>query len=108
MKRVAFGILAAGMLALASPQLAWADQVPPAEVKLAAPAKEPMKVTIDGRIWRCQDDVCKGAEQGNTQPAKRECAKVAKVLGPLVAYKDGKKDLPEADLAACNAAVAKS
>jgi hypothetical protein len=64
-----------------------------------------MKVTIDGRIWRCEADLCKGAEQGNTQPAKRECAKVVKVLGALVAYKDGKKNLSEADLAACNAAV---
>jgi hypothetical protein len=105
MMRVVLGLVAAGMLAAALPQLAFADQVPPAEAKLATPAAEPRKVTIDGRIWRCEGDLCKGAEQGNTQPAKRECAKVAKVLGPIVAYKDGKKDLAEADVAACNAAV---
>jgi hypothetical protein len=90
------------MMAAAVPQLAFADQVPSAEAKLATPVSEPKKVTIDSRIWRCEGDTCKGAEQGNTQPAKRECAKVAKVLGPLTAYKDGKRDLSEADLAACN------
>ena len=105
MHKLVMACAAASLMAAAVPQFAWADQVPPAEAKLAAPAKEPMKVTIDGRIWRCEGDVCKGAEQGNTQPAKRECAKVVKVLGPLVAYKDGKKDLAEPDLAACNAAA---
>ena len=105
MQRVLFGLAAAAMLTVAVPQFAFADQVPAAEVKLATPVSTPKKVTIDSRIWRCEGDTCKGAEQGITQPAKRECAKVVKVLGPLVAYKDGKKDLAEPDLAACNAAA---
>jgi hypothetical protein len=102
MSKFIFGLVAAAMLAGAAPQFAFADQVPSAEAKLATPVSEPKKVTIDSRIWRCEGDTCKGAEQGITQPAKRECAKVAKVLGPLVGYKDGKKDFSEADLAACN------
>ena len=105
MQRVLFGLVAAAMMAAAVPQLALADQVPSAEAKLATPVSAPKKVTIDSRIWRCEGDTCKGAEQGMTQPAKRECVKVAKVLGPIVSYKDGKTDFSEADVAACNAAV---
>ena len=105
MQRVLFGLAAAAMLTVAVPQFAFADQVPAAEVKLATPVSTPKKVTIDSRIWRCEGDTCKGAEQGVTQPAKRECAKVVKVLGPIVSYKDGDRNFSDADVAACNAAV---
>lgn len=103
MQRVIFGLMAAALLASSVP--AFADQVEPAVAKLAAPVASPNKVTVDARVWRCEADVCKGAEQGNDQPAKRECAKVAKVLGPVVAYRSGKKDFSAEDVAACNAAA---
>jgi len=36
--------------------------------------------------------------------ARRECGKLAKQVGEIVSYTDGRKDISDADLATCNAA----
>ena len=105
MQKLVFGLLAAGMMSGALPQLAFADQVPPSEAKLATAVSEPRRVVIDGRTWRCSGDVCKAGEQGTDQPPKRECGKLAKEVGQILNYTNGKKDLSADDLAACNAAA---
>lgn len=108
MQKLIIGMLAAGLMSGALPQLAYADQVDPAEAKLAKAVSEPRKVTIDGRTWRCNGDVCKGGEFGTDQPPKRECGKLAKEVGPILSYLNGKRELSADDLASCNAAAAKS
>ena len=95
-------MLAAGLLSMAVPQLAFADQVDPAQAKLAAPLSAAKKVNIDGRDWRCEADVCKGGTQGTDQPARRECGKLAKQVGTILSYQDGRKDISAKDLATCN------
>jgi len=97
-------MLAVGLMSVAAPQFARADQIDPAQAKLAAPLSAPKKVTIDGRDWRCDGDTCKGGTQGTDQPARRECGKLAKAVGEIASYVDGKKELAAADLATCNAA----
>jgi len=104
MQRVLFGMLAAGLMSVAVPQFAFADQIDPAVAKLATPLPAAKKVNIDGREWRCSGDVCKGGTQGTDQPARRECGKLAKQVGEIVSYTDGRKDISDTDLATCNAA----
>jgi hypothetical protein len=105
MQRVIFGLLAAGLMSVAAPQLARADQIEPAVAKLAAPLAQAKRVSIDGRDWRCEADVCKGGTQGTDQPARRECGKLAKQVGEIAAYQDGRREISAADLASCNAAA---
>jgi hypothetical protein len=107
MKNAVFALMAAGLMAGAVPQLAWADLIPPAQAKLATPVAQAKKVVIDGRIWRCEADTCKAGEQGTDQPAQRECGKLAKSVGEIAAYTSGTRTLPEDQLAACNAAAKK-
>jgi hypothetical protein len=107
MQKLLFALTAAGLMAAAVPQVAWADLVLPAQAKLAAPVAEARKVIVDGRIWRCEADLCKAGEQGTDQPAQRECGKLAKSVGTIVAYTSGTRELPEASLAACNASAKK-
>jgi hypothetical protein len=103
MKRLLIAMTAAGLMAGAVPQLAWADLIPPAEAKLAAPLAQARKVVIDARTWRCEADVCKAGEQGTDQPAQRECGKLAKAVGEIASYTSGTRTIPEDQLAACNA-----
>lgn len=99
MRKIAVvGIL--GAMLLASPALAQPKAY--VEAKLAAPLSEPKKLIIDGRLWRCKEDVCLGQEQGDSQSIKRECARVVKAVGPLVAYRNGQRELSAEDVAACN------
>lgn len=107
MQKFVSGLMACALMAGAAPQLAFADQVPASEAKLATPLAAPRKVIIDARTWRCSGDVCKGAEQGTIQPSRRECGKLVKEVGPIVSYADDKRELSADDLTACNAAAQK-
>ena len=72
------------------------------EARLAAPVAEARQVIIDGRLWSCTDDKCMAGSQGRSQPIGRECLRVAKVVGPIIEYRQGDKVLDAADIAACN------
>ena len=98
MKKVAFLVFAASVLVV--PLGIAAER---AEATLAAPVSESRKVIIDGRLWSCEGDKCTAGSQGRDQPIRRECARAAKVLGPIVAYRQGARSLDAAGLAACNA-----
>ena len=101
MKKVAFVALAAFALMQGGLSMA-ADK---AEATLAAAVSEPRKVIIDGRLWSCEGEKCTAGSQGKNQPIGRECARAAKVLGPIVAYRQGGKELNSAGIAACNAST---
>lgn len=105
MQKFALAALAAAIMTAVAPQLAFADQVDPAQAKLAVPLAQSKKVTIDGRDWRCEADTCKAGTQGTDQPAKRECGKLAKAVGQIASYQHGSKDLTADELATCNAAA---
>jgi hypothetical protein len=72
------------------------------EARLAAPVSEARKVIVDGRLWSCTDDRCMAGSQGRSQPIGRECLRVAKVVGPIIEYRQGDKALDAAGIAACN------
>lgn len=100
MRELVFGFFA---LSLMGGSAALAADSKGAEAKLAAPLAAPVRVIVDGRLWSCEGDVCKGSGQGASQPLRRECARVAKVVGPVAAYRNGERSLDAAGLAACNA-----
>ena len=75
---------------------------PNAEARLKAPVTAPVSRVLDGRIWRCENDVCLAGKSTKSQPPVRECARVARELGALVSYRTGATVLSEDQLAACN------
>lgn len=101
MTSVRYGVLALAILggsAFASSGSA-ADR---AEARLAAQVAEARQVIIDGRLWSCAGDKCTAGPQGRSQPIGRACARVAKVVGPVIEYRQGDKALGAAGIAACN------
>ena len=62
----------------------------------------PRLVVLDGRVWRCDGGDCAAAGQGRSQGLIRECARVARRLGPLVAYRRDGVTLDPTGLARCN------
>lgn len=99
MQKLLLRTVVASVLALSATQAFAAAKI---EAKLAAPVEKPRQVIVDGQIWRCTGDVCTSPGGGQSQSVKRECARAAKVLGEVVAYRNGKTELAEADIAACN------
>lgn len=77
-------------------------------VLVSAPAQASSRV-IDGRLWRCFGTGCRAqaASAPVSQSAARECRRVAAQLGELAAYRSGKHAFTPAELASCNAEVAK-
>lgn len=59
---------------------------------------------IDGRFWSCTDSACTAHASGaaDSQPATRECARAAEVLGPFTSYASGARVLTGDELARCN------
>ena len=104
MKSFAYGAFTAIVLAGAGLS-AGAFAADKAEARLAAAVSAPRKVIIDGRLWSCEGEKCTAGSQGKNQPITRECARAAKVLGPVVAYRQGERSLDEAGIMACNGGV---
>ena len=101
MQKIISGLWALSMLGAAiAPAAAFAANG--VEARLAAPVSKPREVIIDGRIWSCEGDVCRGGSRGANQSLKRECLRAAKVLGPVVGYRNGDKTLSAEEVAACN------
>jgi hypothetical protein len=59
-------------------------------------------VVLDGRVWRCDGAQCAAAGRGRSQGLIRECARVARKLGPLTAYARDGVALDQAGLDRCN------
>lgn len=81
-----------------------APQPPAAEARLKAAVSAPMEKIFDGRVWRCENDVCLGSRSTKSQPPVRECQRAARELGAFASYRSGSTYLSDAQLAACNPA----
>ena len=101
MTNVKYGVLALAVLGAAGVSVS-APAAERAEARLAAQVSEARQVIIDGRLWSCAGDKCTAGSQGRSQPIGRECARVAKVVGPVVEYRQGDKILGASGIAACN------
>ena len=75
-----------------------------AQARLAAQVAQERQVIVDGRLWSCEGDKCTAGSQGRSQPIGRECARAAKVLGPIIEYRQGARVLDASGITACNAA----
>jgi hypothetical protein len=100
-------ILTAALLLTAD--AARADSARTAEAVLATAATQQTQTVIDGRLWRCFGTGCRAQAASNptSQPVARECRRVAAKLGELSHYRSGKRTLTTAEIAACNAGIAK-
>ncbi len=72
------------------------------EATLAAPVAERRQVIVDGKLWTCEAARCVSGNTGISQPLTRECARAARVLGPIVAYRRGETALTANQIKACN------
>ncbi len=92
--------LAIWLAAMAGAGAASAD----VEATLAAPLPAPVATIIDGRVWRCEGEACRGMDTAamDSQPEARACARAAAELGAFTAYAADGASLPADKLAACN------
>ena len=102
MKRYVFVALAVAVLGAAGVPAVAAD---PAQARLSAPVSEAREVIVDGRLWKCRGEKCTTGSQGKNQPMLRECIRAAKVLGPIMEYRQGTRMLNAKGLAQCNSPV---
>jgi hypothetical protein len=72
------------------------------QATLQTPVAQPKSVVIDGKVWKCAGVDCSASADGAPQPATRECARAAKVLGGFTRYSKDGRPLDDAALAACN------
>ena len=72
------------------------------QATLQTPVTQPKSVVIDGKVWKCMGVDCSASADGAPQPAARECARAARVLGPFTRYSKDGRPLDDAALAACN------
>jgi hypothetical protein len=100
-------VAAAVLLLSAGPALA--DQSRTAEAVRVSAQEQNVQTVIDGRLWRCFGTGCRAqaASAPASQPIDRECRRVAAKLGELSHYRSGKRALSAAELAACNAGIAR-
>ncbi|HEY8539677.1 MAG TPA: hypothetical protein VIL28_12480 [Steroidobacteraceae bacterium] len=109
-KQILAGAVAA--IAMCSSAVSFAAAPPfVGEATLAKPVAEPVEVTIDGVLWRCEGVKCSGrAERRSTLDSHvKECRKVAEVLGELTEYSSRGREMTKGSVATCNrlAAAAK-
>ena len=96
------------MLVASAPALsAFADTLDDGESRaiLATPAAKPMEATIDGRVWRCDANVCGAEPTALAEPQRitSECHNAAVHLGAFTSYQTGRKTLTPAQITDCNA-----
>lgn len=100
MQRLVLGSIVAGALAALAGLAFAAGQM--TEATLATPVSAHREVIVDGKLWICETNKCTSGNKGISQPLARECARAARVLGPIVAYRRGDQTLTDAQIAVCN------
>jgi len=102
-------LLAAG-LALAGTVLSFSVTATPAQAaaagykaKLTTALEAPKSKVLNGVIWSCEGDACRGAVDGSAP--RNICIKIAKNFGPLAAFTGPKGEFSAEDLQRCNAAA---
>lgn len=106
MQKQVGGLMALTIVALAAPGAVRAGPASPQpariEARLVTATAKPRTLIVDGRIWRCEADLCTSGGGGRSQPIARECKRAARQLGPVAFYRNGAVSLDAAALAACN------
>ncbi|MBS3927516.1 MAG: hypothetical protein KGZ65_02725 [Sphingomonadales bacterium] len=102
-------LLAAG-LALAGTVISFSATTTPAQAgtnsysaKLTAALEAPKSKVINGVIWKCEGDSCRGAVDGSAP--RNVCVKIAKNFGQLASFTGPKGEFSAEDLQRCNAAA---
>jgi hypothetical protein len=102
-------LLAAG-LALAGTVISFSATTTPAQAgtngysaKLTAALEAPKSKVINGVVWSCAGDACRGAVDGSAP--RNVCVKIAKSFGQLSAFTGPKGEFSAEDLQRCNAAA---
>ena len=94
-------ITAASMLFAAG--FANAGLLQTATAKLEAPLSAPQFDLIAAdAAWNCEGDTCQSNIDRRT-PMARDCRQLARKVGKIASFKVGVLELPEAELARCNA-----
>lgn len=70
---------------------------------LATALDTPQREVINGVLWNCAGDSCKGPVDGGR--AGKTCASVAKKFGPLTRFATPKGELTAEELQRCNGAA---
>lgn len=74
-----------------------------ATAKLEAPLTAPQYNLVAAEVaWNCEGDVCQTNIDRRT-PMARDCRQLARKVGKIASFKVGNLELPEAELARCNA-----
>jgi len=102
--------LLAASLALAGTVLSFSVTATPAQAastgykaKLSTALEAPKSKVLNGVIWSCEGDSCRGAIDGSAP--RNICIKVAKNFGPLTSFAGPKGEFGAEDLQRCNAAA---
>jgi len=102
-------LLAAG-LALAGTVLSFSATTTPAhagtagyKAKLSTALEAPKSKVLNGVVWSCEGDACRGAIDGAAP--RNVCIKIAKNFGPLASFTGPKGEFSAEDLQRCNAAA---
>ena len=102
-------LLAAG-LALVGTVVSFSATTTPAHAgvssyaaKLAAPVAAPKSKVVNGVVWNCAADACRGPIDGAAP--KNTCVQVAKTFGQLSSFTGPKGEFSAEDLQRCNAAA---
>ena len=99
--------LAAACAALASLSIAgaaFAEQS--VSVKLQTPVAAKTKIVAGGSVWVCNGDSCIANAPGSRTFATATCKDLAKSLGPIAAFSDGRKQMDAERIGQCNAVAA--
>jgi hypothetical protein len=100
--------LLAACAALATLAAGSAFAAEPVTAKLAAPVAEKTKFIAGGAMFNCEGDACVAAAPTSQTFATATCKTIADKVGVVASF-EGRKSLPEAKLADCNAkAIAKA
>ncbi|MFZ5669583.1 MAG: CC_3452 family protein [Pseudomonadota bacterium] len=94
-------LTAVAVLSLAFTGAAWADSKVTASLK--APVAAKTKVVAAGAVFVCENDTCVALAAPARAVTTAGCKALAKEVGQLTAYGNGRKVVEGADLEACNA-----
>lgn len=96
---LALSLTLAGFSATTAPARAAAERAVHVAA-LTAPLAEPRSEILDGVMWRCTGETCRGADNGSR--AITACSRVARKFGPVARFTTAGGELKAEDLARCN------
>ena len=101
MKLQALAAACAAVAALSAAGSALAEQ--PITAKLQQPVAAKTKIIAGGAVFVCEADSCYAGATTSRTLATASCKDLAKSVGAITAFGDGRKSLDDARLAQCNA-----